>query len=97
MMWVDTDGCISAAQYCKYFITSVEKGIATAVKTAVLSAANGSFAGGEYTGTLANGGVTLAPFHDFQSKVPASLQSELTALKAQIISGKIVPATKSPV
>ncbi len=32
-MWVDTDGCVSAAQYCKYFITSVEKGIQTAVKT----------------------------------------------------------------
>ena len=39
MMWVDTDGCVSAAQYCKYFITSVEKGIQTAVKTAVLGAA----------------------------------------------------------
>ena len=35
-MWVDTDGCVSAAQYCKYFITSVEKGIQTAVKAAVL-------------------------------------------------------------
>jgi len=97
MMWVDTDGCVSAAQYCKYFITSVEKGIATAVKTAVVSASNGTFAGGQYTGTLANGGVTLAPFHDFASKVPASLQAELNTLKQQIISGKIVPATKSPV
>ena len=27
MMWVDVDGCVSAPQYCKYFITSVEKGI----------------------------------------------------------------------
>jgi len=97
MMWVDTDGCVSAAQYCKYFITSVEKGIATAVKTAVLSAANSKFAGGQYTGTLANGGVSLAPYHDFASKVPASLQSELNTLKQQIISGQIVPATKSPV
>ena len=29
MFWVDTDGCISAATYCKYFVTSVEKGITT--------------------------------------------------------------------
>src|SRR5580693_7167954 len=36
MMWVDTDGCVSAAQYCKYFITSVTKGIQSAVKNAVL-------------------------------------------------------------
>ena len=53
MMWVDTDGCVSAAAYCKYFITSVEKGITSSVKTAVLSAANGSFKGGTYVGTLA--------------------------------------------
>ena len=97
MMWVDTDGCVSAPQYCKYFITSVEKGIQSAVKTSVLSAANGTFKGGTYIGTLANGGVQLAPYHDFQSKVPAALQAELNTLKQEIISGKIVPATKSPV
>jgi basic membrane protein A len=96
-MWVDTDGCVSAAQYCKYFITSVEKGIQPAVKNAVTTAANGTFKGGTYIGDLANGGVTLAPYHDFASKVPASLQSEINTLKQEIISGKIVPATKSPV
>ena len=56
MLWVDTDGCVSAAQYCKYFISSVTKGILAAVKTAVLTAAAGSFKGGNYIGTLANGG-----------------------------------------
>jgi basic membrane protein A and related proteins len=97
MMWVDTDGCVKAAQYCKYFITSVEKGVTTAVKTAVLAAASGKFKGGNYVGTLANGGVSLAPFHDFQGKVPAALVNELKTIKADIISGKIKPATKSPV
>ncbi len=96
-MWVDTDGCVSAAQYCKYFITSVEKGIQTAVKTSVLAAAHGTFKGGTYIGTLANGGVTLAPYHDFASKIPSSLQTEINTLKQEIISGKIKPATKSPV
>jgi basic membrane protein A len=97
MMWVDTDGCVSAASYCKYFITSVEKGITTSVETAVLAAAKNTFHGGTYIGTLANGGAVLAPFHDFQSKVPASLVSELNAIKQQIESGQLVPATKSPV
>ncbi|MBO0837867.1 MAG: hypothetical protein J2P28_20455, partial [Actinobacteria bacterium] len=97
MMWVDTDGCVSAAQYCKYFITSVEKGIQSAVKAAVLAAANGNFKGGAYVGTLANGGAVLAPFHQFASKVPASLQSELNTIKQGIINGTITPATKSPV
>ena len=97
MEWVDTDGCVSAAQYCKYFITSVEKGIQTAVKGAVTSAANKSFKGGNYIGTLANGGVQLAPYHDFASKVPAALQSELAQIKQGIISGTIQTPTKSPV
>ncbi len=97
MMWVDTDGCVSAAQYCQYFITSVEKGITTAVKNAVLNAAHNTFAGGNYIGTLTNGGVTLAPYHDFASKVPAALQSELAQIKTQIENGTIKPATKSPV
>ena len=97
MMWVDVDGCVSAPQYCKYFITSVQKGIVAAVSTAVTSTANGSFKGGNYLGTLANGGVALAPFHDFDSKVPAALKSELAQVKAGIVDGSIKIATKSPV
>jgi basic membrane protein A len=97
MLWVDTDGCISAAQYCKYFISSVTKGIQTAVKNAVLSAQAGTFKGGNYIGTLANGGVALAPFHDYAGKVPASLQAELKAIQAGIENGSIKTPTKSPV
>ena len=97
MEWVDTDGCISATQYCKYFISSVTKGIQAAVKAAVLSAAHGTFKGGNYIGDLANDGVVLSPFHQFSTKVPAALQSELNTIKQEIISGKIKPATKSPV
>ena len=97
MMWVDTDGCVSAAQYCKYFITSVGKGIQSAVKSAVLSAQSGSFKGGTYVGTLANGGAVLSPFHDFATVVPASLQSELKTIEAGIENGSIQTPTKSPV
>jgi basic membrane protein A len=99
MFWVDTDGCeaANAKQYCKYFITSVEKGLDVAVKTSVLAAQAGTFKGGDYIGNLANGGVALAPFHDFQSKVPASLQSELAAISTGIQNGSIATPTKSPV
>jgi len=97
MLWVDTDGCLSAAQYCKYMISSVTKGIQSAVKNAVLGAASGSFKGGTYVGTLANGGAVLSPFHDYASKVPAALQAELKAVEAGIESGSIATPTKSPV
>jgi len=97
MEWVDTDGCISAAQYCQYMLTSVTKGITEAVKTAVLSAVNGTFSGGTYIGTLANGGAVLSPYHDLASQVPASLQAEIKTLEQEIEAGTIKPATRSPV
>jgi basic membrane protein A len=97
MLWVDTDGCISAAQYCKYFISSVTKGIQSAVKNAVLTAASGSFKGGTYIGTLANGGAVLSPFHDFGTAVPTSLQNELKTIQTGIENGTIQTPTKSPV
>jgi basic membrane protein A and related proteins len=89
MEWVDTDGCVSDASGCPYFITSVEKGIATSVEDAVLAAAHGTFKGGFYTGTLANGGVTLAPYHQFASKIPASVTSALATITKGIEMGTI--------
>jgi basic membrane protein A and related proteins len=97
MLWVDVDGCVSAAQYCKYFISSVTKGIASAVRQSVVSAQAGTFKGGTYVGTLANGGAILSPFHDFSSTVPASLQNELKTIAAGIVNGTIQTPTKSPV
>jgi basic membrane protein A len=80
---------VSAPQYCSLFITSVTKGIVASVSTAVEEAAKGTFHGGNYNGTLANGGVSLSPYHDFASAVPAKVKAELTSLKAAIIAGKI--------
>jgi len=97
MEWVDVDGCVSAAQYCNYFITSVEKGIVASVKDTVQSAADGTFKGGTYVGTLANGGAVLAPYHTFANKVPTALQNELKQVQAGIESGSIQTPTKSPV
>jgi basic membrane protein A len=97
MLWVDTDGCISAQQYCSIFLSSVTKGIQAAVKNAVLTAQADTFKGGNYIGDLSNDGVVLSPFHDFASKVPSSLQSELDQIKSGIESGSIQTPTKSPV
>jgi basic membrane protein A and related proteins len=97
MLWVDVDGCVNAPQYCQYFISSVTKGIVAAVSNSVESAAKGTFTGGTYIGTLANGGAVLAPFHDWQAKVPAALQAELNQIKTGIENGSIATPTKSPV
>jgi basic membrane protein A len=89
LVWVDTDGCESAAEFCPLFLTSVMKNMNVAVFDAIEAALNESFEGGLYTGTLENGGVGLAPFHDFDSQVPDELKAEVEELKAQIISGEI--------
>jgi basic membrane protein A len=95
VMWVDTDGCESAAQYCKYFITSVTKNLKDSVTQYVNAAAGGTFPTGSYIGDLKNKGTGLAPFHEYDSKVPADVKSELEALKADIISGKITLTSPS--
>jgi basic membrane protein A and related proteins len=94
-IWVDTDGCVSAEQYCSNIITSVYKGMDVAVHDAIKAAKDGSFSNEPYVGTLENNGTGLAPFHNFESKIPAELKSELDALKADIISGKITIDSKS--
>lgn len=96
MLGVQTDGCRSIPHYCRYLLSSVTIGVSQAVRTAVIAAANGTFTGGSYHGTLANGGVALAPYHDFAGQIPAALRAEIAALRAQIVSGKIRPATASP-
>ena len=94
--WPDTDGCFSIQQFCPYFLTSVTKGIAREVKTVVLAAAQGRFHR-RYVGTLANGGVALASYHDLAAKVHAKLRKELARIEAKIENGTIIPATHSPV
>ena len=89
MEWVDTDGCVSAPQYCSLFLTSVEKGIVNSVEHAAVTGAQGKFKGGNYIGTLANGGVGLAPYHKWASKIPAIVKSGINQIKQGIISGAI--------
>jgi basic membrane protein A len=93
-IWVDTDGCVSAAEYCSTLLSSVEKGMDVAVKNAVESVVDNKFDNTQFTGTLQNGGTALAPFHNFDSKIPADVKTELDTIKADIISGKITIESK---
>jgi basic membrane protein A len=89
MVWVDTDGCVSAAQYCDLFLTSVQKNMDVAVETAIKDTLDGKFKGGTYVGTLANNGVGIAPFHQLDSQVPQTVKDELNTIKQGIVDGSI--------
>jgi basic membrane protein A len=94
-IWVDTDGYISSPGYQKVIMTTVYKAMDLAVQKVITDSIEGKFSNKAYVGTLANNGVGLAPFHDFDSKVPAATKTELDQIKADIISGKIKIASKA--
>ncbi len=70
-------------------LTSVEKRMDNSVINAVQAIVDGTFTGGIHFGTLANGGVSIAPFHQLDSLVSAQVKADLEEIKAGISSGEI--------
>lgn len=94
LIWVDSDGFESASQFADLMLTSVQKKMDVAVFTAIEQAQDGSFTGGIYQGTLENGGVDIAPYHEFEDDVPQALKDAIEELRAGIIAGDI-PVTSA--
>ena len=88
LIWVDTDGYVST-DFGSITLTSVEKKMDNATFDVIASVQDGTFAGGNYVGTLENAGVGISPFHDFDSQVPDELKAELDALREAIIAGEL--------
>jgi basic membrane protein A len=59
------------------------------VVSAVRSIVDGTFTGGAHEGTLANGGVSLASFHNLDSLVSPQVKADLEQIKQDISAGKI--------
>jgi basic membrane protein A len=88
-IWVDTDGCVSASEYCDVIISSVVKGMDVAVEDAITDSLKKQFDNTPFVGTLDNGGVALAPFHEFDGEVSDELKGELEQLQSDLIDGTI--------
>lgn len=86
---VDVDQFISVPGYENIMMSSVLKRIDNAVYEAVKEAMAGDFPSQLYVGTLKNDGVGMAPFHNFDSKIPAALKTEIDGLKAKLIDGSV--------
>ncbi|HEV8682725.1 MAG TPA: BMP family ABC transporter substrate-binding protein [Actinomycetota bacterium] len=89
VIWVDTDGCVSAEEFCSLFLTSIKKNIDVAVFNAVQATVDGSFEGGLFVGTLENDGVGIAPFHEYEDQISDEVKADLEEIKAGIIDGSI--------
>lgn len=97
LIWVDSDGFLTAPDYKDLMLSSVMKLMGEAVETVVKEDVEGKFDNTPYVGTLENDGVQLAPFHDFDAEVPAELKSELDQIKKDIVDGKLkVESAASP-
>ena len=92
---VDADWFETSPDYSSIILTSVMKEIGQAVFDTVKEASEGSFSSEPYVGTLENEGIGIAPFHDFDDKVPAEVKTAVEDLKAQIISGDLVVESPS--
>jgi basic membrane protein A len=86
---VDTDQAISLAEYSGAIITSAEKVIDVAVLETFKKNAAGDMGGENFIGTLANKGVRISPFHEFEDDISAELKTELQELEAAIASGEV--------
>ncbi len=96
IIWVDSDGVLTT-EHGDIIMTSVLKLIGEAVFDVISAAVDGDFTSDPYVGTLENEGVGLAPFHEFEDKVPADLVSQIDDLKQQIISGELtIESPNSP-
>ncbi|WP_418896426.1 BMP family lipoprotein [Stomatohabitans albus] len=89
VVWVDSDGNQSAPEHKDVILTSVLKKIDASVADTVALAAKGQFTNEPYVGTLENGGVSLAPFYDFDSQVPQEVKDGVKKLEEQIIKGDL--------
>ena len=86
---VDNDWAIVNEAYADITLTSVMKFMDVTTFDAIKSVVDGTFEAGLITGTLENGGVGLADYHELAGIVSADLQAEIDDLTSQISAGEI--------
>ncbi len=86
---VDVDWYDTVPEHRPVLLTSIMKRMDSTVVDVIERALDGTFEGGVVVGTLASGGVGIAPFHDLDAAVSAELKSELEVIQKGIIDGTI--------
>lgn len=84
---VDQFNTVSDAQSC--LITSAEKKLAVAVKSAITSAQKGQFKSGVMSFDASNGGVGVSPYHNFDSKVTADQKAKIADILKKLADGSL--------
>lgn len=87
---VDTDQFLTIPWVGSVLLTSCMKNLRSGIINGIQSVKNGQFQGGiTLTSTLAEGGVGLAPYHDFESQIPDSVKAAVNEIRTKIINGSL--------
>ena len=87
---VDVDQFVSYPDADKCLVTSAEKRIAFAVKTAITDMVKNTWpATGLLTFDATNGGVGVSAFHNYDSQVPADVKAMVTDALAKLAAGTL--------
>lgn len=96
VIWVDSDGYDTLGpEFRPILLTSVLKNTGDAVVEIVKSSIDDTFDNSPFVGSLENGGVDIAPYHDLAAKVSAELSAEIDQLRADIIADTVVVTSPS--
>jgi basic membrane protein A len=86
---VDVDQYNTYAEVKSALMSSAAKNVDTAVYEYLKTVKNGTSKAGAFTANLKNGGVGLAPFHDWDSKIPAEVKNKIKEATDGLVSGSI--------
>jgi basic membrane protein A len=91
---VDVDQYLTYPEIKDALITSAVKKMDVATSKAVQEFAEGSLESGIELATITNGGVGLAPYHDWESKIPQTCKDKVKAAETAIKNNPKVSRVK---
>lgn len=86
---VDVDQYVSYPDADKCLVTSAEKHIADAVKTAIADAVHNQWPTGALTFEAKNNGVGISPFHNYDSQVPSDVKQMVQDAEKKLADGTL--------
>jgi len=86
---VDVDQYLTYPEVKDALITSAMKNVDVAVFDAIKAAASGTLEPGIRLSSIKNGGIGLAPFHDWKSKIPQECNDKIVAAEKGLKDGSI--------
>jgi basic membrane protein A and related proteins len=91
---VDVDQYSTYPEVKDALITSAQKNVDVAVYEYLKAVVGGTSKPGIATANVQNGGVGLAPYHDWDAKIPQAVKDSVTQATADLKSGKVTTGYK---